>query len=114
LPADAFPQKNLEWSLATQRDAADAMFGDLYSAALQQRIEAYQRRAISLRCGNQALEFDRAGSRPTYRESPWADCGRLCSRKTTGPPQALPPKIYRSKRASKSSKTLNSGKDVQA
>jgi putative transposase len=29
-------------------------FCDLYNASLQQRIEAYQRRGISLRYGNQA------------------------------------------------------------
>jgi putative transposase len=41
-----------------QSDAVDAMFGalcDLYNAALQQRIEAYQRRGISLRCGNRSI-----------------------------------------------------------
>jgi putative transposase len=32
-------------------------FCDLYNACLQQRIEAYQRRGISLRYGNQAAEL---------------------------------------------------------
>ena len=32
-------------------------FCDLYNAALQQRIEAYQRRGIGLRYGNQAAEL---------------------------------------------------------
>lgn len=44
----------------TQSDAVVAMFGafcDLYNAALQQRIEAYRRRGITLRYNDQALEL---------------------------------------------------------
>lgn len=44
----------------TQADALAAMLGalcDLYNAALQQRIEAYQRRGITLRYGQQAGEL---------------------------------------------------------
>ena len=43
-----------------QRDALDAMLGafcDLYNAALQQRIEAYRRRGMSLRYLDQANEL---------------------------------------------------------
>jgi putative transposase len=45
---------------AAQEAALDAMLGafcDLYNAALQQRIEAYQRRGISLRYADQANEL---------------------------------------------------------
>jgi putative transposase len=45
---------------ATQDAALSAMLGafcDLYNAALQQRIEAYRRRGLSLRYGNQAGEL---------------------------------------------------------
>jgi putative transposase len=45
---------------ASQEAALTGMLGamcDLYNAGLQQRIEAYQRRGISLRYGNQAAEL---------------------------------------------------------
>lgn len=45
---------------AAQNEALTGMLGafcDLYNAALQQRIEAYQRRGVSLRYGNQAAEL---------------------------------------------------------
>jgi putative transposase len=45
---------------AVQENALTTMLGgfcDLYNACLQQRIEAYQRRGISLRYGNQAAEL---------------------------------------------------------
>ena len=43
-----------------QAEALDAMLGDccaLYNAALEQRIDAYRRRGVSLRYGNQAAEL---------------------------------------------------------
>lgn len=48
------------FTTAAQEGALAAMLGafcDLYNAALQQRIEAYQRRSVSLRYGNQASEL---------------------------------------------------------
>jgi putative transposase len=48
------------FTTAMQNDALTGMLGafcDLYNAGLQQRIEAYQRRGISLRYGNQASEL---------------------------------------------------------
>jgi hypothetical protein len=53
-----------------QSDAVDAMFGalcDLYNAA-QQRIEACQRRRMSLRCGNRSITafFGGAKKAPTF------------------------------------------------
>ena len=48
------------WPNAAQDRALTGMLGafcDLYNACLQQRIEAYQRRGISLRYGNQAAEL---------------------------------------------------------
>lgn len=47
----------------TQTDALTGMLGafcDLYNAAMQQRIEAYRRRGISLRYGDQASELKAA------------------------------------------------------
>lgn len=48
------------FTTATQETALAEMLGgfcDLYNACLQQRIEAYQRRGVSLRYGNQAAEL---------------------------------------------------------
>ena len=48
------------FTTAAQETALTGMLGafaDLYNAGLQQRIEAYQRRGISLRYGNQAAEL---------------------------------------------------------
>ena len=48
------------YTTSAQEAALTEMLGafcDLYNAALQQRIEAYQRRGISLRYGNQAAEL---------------------------------------------------------
>jgi putative transposase len=48
------------FTTATQEAALSGMLGafcDLYNACLQQRIEAYQRRGVSLRYGNQAAEL---------------------------------------------------------
>lgn len=48
------------FTTAAQETALDGMLGafcDLYNACLQQRIEAYQRRGIGLRYGNQAAEM---------------------------------------------------------
>jgi putative transposase len=48
------------YTTAAQEIALTGMLGafcDLYNACLQQRIEAYQRRDISLRYGNQAAEL---------------------------------------------------------
>lgn len=48
------------FTTAAQETALSDMLGsfcDLYNACLQQRIEAYQRRGIGLRCGNQAAEL---------------------------------------------------------
>lgn len=48
------------FTMPRQADALAAMLGafcDLYNAGLQQRIEAYRRRGVSLRYGNQAGEL---------------------------------------------------------
>ena len=48
------------FTTAAQDEALTGMLGafcDLYNAGLQQRIEAYQRRGVSLRYGNQAAEL---------------------------------------------------------
>ncbi|HEX5006491.1 MAG TPA: transposase [Hyphomonadaceae bacterium] len=48
------------FTTSAQEDALPAMLGafcDLYNAGLQQRIEAYRRRGVSLRYGNQAAEL---------------------------------------------------------
>jgi hypothetical protein len=55
LDADAFPE-NFERS-PTARKATFGAFCDPGNAAPQQRIEAYQRRTISLRYGNPALDL---------------------------------------------------------
>src|SRR5215475_9731703 len=54
-----------------------ADFCQLYNAALQQSIEAYRRRSISLQYGNLALEL-KAVRRPRWPDGPSVPSNRCC------------------------------------